>query len=75
MTNWTPASKLNPFKVGDIVVFRSRGAVPSFIVDHVESNRVFVKTELSNGRTRMVDLNSAELMLLSEWKRIYNSGN
>ena len=68
---WTPASPGNKFRPGDEVVFRNRGAVPSFVVDHVEANMVFIWTTNGAGRTKLVDYPASEFMLLGEWKRIY----
>lgn len=76
MTNggWTPPSKTNPFRPGDEVIFRSRGAVPSFIVERVEANMVFIWSKNGAGRSKLVDYSANEFMLLSEWRRIYANG-
>ncbi len=74
MTQWTPPSPSNPFRAGDIVVFRNRGSVPSFEVDHVEANMVFIRSTNGAGKTKLVDYSANEFMLLSDWKRIYANG-
>ncbi|MNR88473.1 hypothetical protein D3C72_194110 [compost metagenome] len=68
---WTPPSKANPFRPGDEVIFRNRGAVPSFIVERVEANMVFIWVTNGTGRKRLKDHSAADFMLLSEWRKIY----
>lgn len=67
MSQWTPPSAGNKFKSGDIVIIGNM-ANRQFEVDHVESTRVFLKNP--TGR-RLLDVSAAQLMLLSDWKRIY----
>lgn len=71
MSDWTPPSKHNTFRPGDEVIFRDRGAVPSFIVDHVEGPMVFVWVTNGAGRKRLKDHPASAFMLLSDWRKIY----
>lgn len=72
---YTPPSKNNPFRSGDVVI-KNGVANVRLIVDHVESNRVFCKPEIDNRpKKRLYDFSSAELMLLSDWQRIYGAKN
>lgn len=70
---YTPGSPNNPFKEGDIVIYRNN-PLTKYEVDHVERNRVFVVGKpFPSGKKRLVDLNAVDLMLYSDWQRIYSS--
>lgn len=70
---FTPPLKSNTFRPGDEVIFRNRGAVPSFIVERVEGPMVFIWITNGTGNKRLKDHPASDFMLLSEWRKIYKN--